>query len=435
MNRSAAKHAASSNRKLALEASIPILGHGHESVVKMADSIQQWPDREAKLSYYRKATQSAETLYGRKDSNYWRPANKLGIALFEDGAYGEALSFFIGSYNWYLHKFGSDSDKTLSSLFNCGLARHKLGKLTQSSHDLQSVVEGRRRLFGDADPRTLRALDEFAETCISQRNWGVAEDALKEAIRAVKPPKGTEDPGFWRSMAACHETQARRFSRLGLVQMAQKKFYEAKASAEESIKNYNCLINDIRVKSPQKENFSRLCLRAHSLLAEGLAGQGKFSEAVSIQESVVKGLQGSDQIEAFEAELDLSSFIFRSGDYLSCERLLSDLMIRAKANTKINKSIFVTSAKGLARCWAKQGLAIKALAMLRLESEKSEELARSLRPTLIRMECLAGNSETAKTLALEELASDPKSASKIKSVWLADTDFEVIHDFLKNKKV
>jgi len=435
MNRSASKQGGPSSRKLALEASIPILGHGHESVVKLADSIQQWPDREAKLSYYRKATQSAGTLYGKKDSNYWRAANKLGITLFEDGAYQEALSFFTSSYDWYLHKFGSDSDKTLSSLFNCGLARRKLDQLIQSAHDLQSVVEGRRRLFGDADPRTLRALDEFAETCISQQNLKVAEEALIEAVRAVEPPKDTEDPGFWRSMVGCHETQARRFSRLGLVQMAQKKFHEAKASAEESIKNYNCLINDTRVKSPQKEKYNRLCLRAHSLLAEALAGLGKLSEAVLIQESVVKGLQGFDQIEAFEAELDLSSFIFRSGDYSSCERLLSDLMIRAKANSKINKSIFVTSAKGLARCWAKQGLATKALAMLRLESEKSEELARSLRPTLIRMECLAGNPETAKTLALEELASDPESASKIKSVWLADTDFEVIHDFLKNKKV
>jgi hypothetical protein len=85
----------------------------------------------------------------------------------------------------------------------------------------------------------------------------------------------------------------------------------------------------------------------------------------------------------------------------------------------------------LAQCLVKQGLPKAALIFIREQSETSDFLTKALRKILVRLECIAGDPENAKSLAADELAYDPENSLTTKSRWLDDNDFSVIHTFLK----
>jgi tetratricopeptide (TPR) repeat protein len=418
-------------RMSALDLSSQILGCGEKSVVKFADSIPHWSDDDRKLAYYRQAVASSESLYGNSDAHFSRLANKLGIMLFEGGSYEEALPLFIASHDGYVRTVGSESDETLSSLLNCALARRKLGQLTRSIEDLRSVVDGRRRLLGDSDRRTLRALDEIAKAYMQKGSWEMAAEALKIGLDAERPPGDGEVPPQWRKLLAYEENRAQRLLRLSEALFANKKLPEAKSSVEESIELYSSLAANTRVSGDRRERCVTLGLRARNLLAQAFAGLGYFSNAVRVQEGVVETLKaskGETNRQTCKAQLDLSALMIRSGDYPTCERVLRDLIGRTSDEAS---DVHAMAFKGLAQCLLKQGLPKEAISLVRRQSEKSDFFLKALRPTRVRLECLAGDPEKARFLASEVMASDPDNASKIKSRWLADVDFSVIHAFLE----
>lgn len=141
-----------------------------------------------------------------------------------------------------------------------------------------------------------------------------------------------------------------------------------------------------------------------------------------------KASKSDNDSQTCEAQLDLSAFLFRAGDYPACERVLRDLIGRA---TDKPSNTHAMAVKGLAQCLVKQQSPKEALYLVRQQSEKSDFLLKALRPTRVRLECLAGDPEKARSLASEVMASDPDNAAKIKSHWLADVDFSVIHAFLE----
>jgi tetratricopeptide (TPR) repeat protein len=418
----------------ALDLSSQILGCGEKSVVKFADSIPHWSDDDRKLAYYRQAVASSESLYGNSDTHFCRLANKLGIMLFEGGSYEEALPLFIASHDGYLQAVGSDSDETLSSLLNCGLARRKLDQLKQCIEDLRSVVDGRRRLLGDSDRRTLRALDEIAKAYMQEGSWEMAAEALKTALHAEKPPEDGSAPAHWRKLLAYEETRARRLLRLSEALFANKKFPDTKGCVEESIQLYSRLAADARVRGDRRQRCVAFGLRAQNLLAEVFAGLGDFGNAVRVQGAVVETLReskGENDNQTCEAQLELGALMFRSGDYPACEGVLRDLIGRPSDEAS---DIHAMAFKGLAQCLVKQGLPKEALSLVRSQSEKSDFFLKALRPTRVRLECLAGDPEIAANLAADEFASNPQNSSKIKTRWLADKDFSVIHTFLEKLK-
>jgi hypothetical protein len=421
-------------RMSALDLSSQILGCGEKSVVKFADSIPHWSDDDRKLAYYRQAVASSESLYGNSDTHFCRLANKLGIMLFEGGSYEEALPLFIASHDGYLQAVGSDSDETLSSLLNCGLARRKLDQLKQCIEDLRSVVDGRRRLLGDSDRRTLRALDEIAKAYMQEGSWEMAAEALKTALHAEKPPEDGSAPAHWRKLLAYEETRARRLLRLSEALFANKKFPDTKGCVEESIQLYSRLAADARVRGDRRQRCVAFGLRAQNLLAEVFAGLGDFGNAVRVQGAVVETLReskGENDNQTCEAQLELGALMFRSGDYPACEGVLRDLIGRPSDEAS---DIHAMAFKGLAQCLVKQGLPKEALSLVRSQSEKSDFFLKALRPTRVRLECLAGDPEIAANLAADEFASNPQNSSKIKTRWLADKDFSVIHTFLEKLK-
>jgi tetratricopeptide (TPR) repeat protein len=326
---------------------------------------------------------------------------------------------------------GNDSDKTLSSLLNCGFVRRKLGQIRQSIEDLRSVVDARRRLFGDSDRRTLRALDEVAKTYMMEGAWEMAADALKIALHGEQLPENCADPKHWRKMLAYQETRARRLLRLSEAQVANKKYVEAKDFIEESIELYSSIAANTRITKDRKERGVTLGLRAQMLLASVLDELGDLSNALPVQQGVVdtlRNLKGIDDELIRKEQMYLSTLVFRLGDFPFCEMLLRDLIA---THSDEASDIHANAVKGLARCLVKQGLSTGALSLVREQSEKSDFLVRALRPTLVRLECVAGDSDRARALAAQELASNPQNSSKIKLRWLADSDFEVIHSFLE----
>jgi nephrocystin-3 len=419
-------------RMSALDLSGQILGYGEKSVVKFADAIPHWSDEKRKVAYYRQAAASSESLYGKDDKHFCRLANKLGVMLFEGGSYEEALSLFVDSYEGYFRAAGVDSDETLSSLLNCGLARRKLGQLKQCIEDLRSVVDGRRRLLGDSDRRTLRALDEIAEAYMQEGSWEMAAEALKTALHAEKPPEDGSAPAHWRKLLAYEETRARRLLRLSEALFANKKFPDTKGCVEESIQLYSRLAADARVRGDRRQRCVAFGLRAQNLLVEVFAGLGDFGNAVRVQGAVVETLReskGENDSQTCEAQLELGALMFRSGDYPACEGVLRDLIGRPSDEAS---DVHAMAFKGLAQCLVKQGLPKEALSLVRSQSEKSDFFLKALRPTRVRLECLAGDPEIARNLAADEFVSNPQNSSKIKARWLADKDFSVIHAFLEN---
>jgi tetratricopeptide (TPR) repeat protein len=415
----------------ALEVSSQLLGSGENSVIEFADAIRSWPNLDRKLEYYRQAVASSESLYGKDNVNFCRLANETGILLSKKGAHEEALPFFTDSYNGYRLIIGSESDKTVSVLLNRGLALRNLGQFRQSIEDLRSVVETRRCSFGDSNPRTLRALDELAKTYMLEGAWEMAADALKVALSGEETTQRYGDPKNWNKLVTYQETRARRLLHLSEAQVANKRIVEAKGLIEESIELYYSLAADTRIAEDRKERGITLRLRAQMLLASVLDELGDLGNAVPAQQVVVetlKNLKGINDKLIFREQIYLSSLIFKSGDFQVCEILLRELIAK---NPDEASDAYSNAVKGLARCLVKQGMSTGALTFVREQSEKSDILSKTLRSTLVRLECLAGDSNKAKSLAAEELASNPQTSAEIKSRWLADSDFGVIQSFLE----
>jgi hypothetical protein len=418
-------------RMSTLELSSQILGCGEKSVVKFADSIPHWSDENRKVAYYRQAVVSSESLYGKNDEHFCFLANKLGVMLFESGNYEEALQLFIVSHEGYFRGVGGDSDQTLSSLLNSALARRKLGQITRSIEDLRSVVDRRRRLLGDSDRRTLRALDEIAKAYIQAGSWELASEAIKVALHADHPNEAGEAPQHRRKLLAYEETRARRLLRLSEAEFANNKFPDARKYIEESISMYTSLATNIRVSGERRDRCAALELRAKRLLASALNGLGDLRGAVHIQQGIVETLRtskGENNNQVYNAQLDLSVLMFRAEDFPSCERLLRDLINR---NSKQATEFHAIAFKMLAQCLIKQGLPKDALSLIQEQSGISDSLFKALRKILVRLECLAGDPERARSLAADELASNPNKFLTMKSQWLADNDFRIIHTFLE----
>jgi len=419
-------------RLSAIKVSGEVLGAGHASVVELADTIQHWPEDEQKFSYYRKALVNSEASYGKNDARFCRLSNKLGLMLFESGEYSEALEFFHAAHDGYRQTFGKDSDDTLSSLFNIAMARRKLGKDSEAIEDLKIVVESRCRLLGDSDLRTLRALDTIAETYISQKKWVFAEEALIKALNAAESPKDKEGTSKWQSLVAYDEGRAQRLLRLAQTLFAQKKFQEASVSVEDSIQLYRTLSVNPRVRGPRRDRVVKLGLRARHLLTDSLGRLGDFNRAIEIQKEVHEILQeskGTENLETLQAQFDLSALFFKSGDYKACETILRALLVSLSDS---GSDIYTFTVKALSQCLYKQQATDQALKLVQSESLKSASLHIALRPHLIRLECIAGDLEKAKSLAAEEIQMNIHESAAIKARWLADQDFIGIHEFIKN---
>jgi hypothetical protein len=432
-------------RITALNVSSQILGHGHESVVKLANSISKWPDQSQKMAYYREAVANCELLYGKSHTHFCDLANKLGIMLFESGSYEEALPLFVTSHDGYSLAIGGDAEETTCALFNSALARRKLGQISRAIEDLRLVVDNRRRLLGDSDKRTLRALDEIAQAYMQDQSWENAVEALKIAINGEKNPKDGrrsrytavsrgarhQSPPHWHKLISYEENLARRFYRLSEAHFANENFHDAKNCIEESIKFYSSLAANTRIGDDRREKFFNLILKAQNRMAYVFAELGDYTSAVRVQEGVVNSLRaskGDTDNHTVNAQLDLGDLMFRAKDYPACERLLRDQISR---NSNQASDFYAIAVRMLAQCLVKQGLPKAALIFIREQSETSDFLTKALRKILVRLECIAGDPENAKSLAADELAYDPENSLTTKSRWLDDNDFSVIHTFLK----
>ncbi|OQV09550.1 hypothetical protein CLAIMM_13658, partial [Cladophialophora immunda] len=123
-----------------------------------------------------------------------RLLEKMGLCLFADGKYGEAVEAQMAVVHWRESKLGMSDEETLRAYNNLGEALNWKGDHRAAEKHLQQAFQRQRDVVGAEHPSTLTSIANLASTYRNQGRWKEAEELDVQVMETRTRVLGAEHP-------------------------------------------------------------------------------------------------------------------------------------------------------------------------------------------------------------------------------------------------
>jgi tetratricopeptide (TPR) repeat protein len=126
---------------------------------------------------------------------------KMGLCLFADGKYSEAVKAHAAVVHWRESKLGMSDKATLRAYNNLGEALNWKGDLRGAEIYLQKALQRQKEAVGAEQPTTLTSMGNLPLTYWNQGRWKEAKELQAKDLDICSRVLGAEHPDTLTSMA------------------------------------------------------------------------------------------------------------------------------------------------------------------------------------------------------------------------------------------